>query len=133
MARVAHQRQHLIQALYDNPVGRAVTIGALTMAAAASILTATLPRSRPIEVNIPSIGRSIDSGSQSAGNSDQTMTDVYYSQIRTSLLQDIPEFVNYQDTLDYTARRIADERVNGVEWNQYRNTLEKWARTNITW
>lgn len=121
-------RRHAVAWFVDNPVGRVVTTTIVAAAAAASIFTA-VPKDRP-EINIPSINRPFDSGSsQSSG---QTVTDVYYSQVRASLLQDVPELVNYQSALDYTTQRMVDAKnIFGLSLEQTRAPIAKWVQFNV--
>ncbi|MBI2085305.1 MAG: hypothetical protein HYT71_02210 [Candidatus Aenigmarchaeota archaeon] len=154
MSQQIHQRRHFIEALYDNPVGRVATAGALALMIAAATVPRLLPRSNSIEFpNLPSIGRSVDTQSQgtgqtSTGSSDKTVTDVYYTQTRSYLTQELPEISNYTSALNYATQRIVDFKnaqdearkrgaSNGhgiiTDFDRLKTSVVKWTKANIEW
>lgn len=66
--------------------------------------------------------------------SQLTASEIYYSQVRASLLQDVPDLANYKSALDYTTQRMVDlKSFYGLSLEQTRAPIAKWVQANITW
>jgi hypothetical protein len=66
----------------------------------------------------------------------QTASEIYYSQVRASLLQDVPELARseYISALNYTAQRMTDlNKDYGLSLSQIRAPITKWIQANIDW
>ncbi len=79
----------------------------------------------------PQIGRPVDSSQ----NTGQTITDIYYSQARSAILQDVPDLADakYKSALDYTAQRMVVLNKSGLSTEQIRQPLKNWLQANINW
>ncbi|MBI3412588.1 MAG: hypothetical protein HY051_00720 [Candidatus Aenigmarchaeota archaeon] len=148
-------RQDLLGQLYDHTVGwvldhklasTAAAIAAAGTIAAATLLSPSGSAREAVNANTDSRPAVV----QTASSQSQTASEIYYSQVRASLLQDVPELANYQRALEYTIQRMVDKKnvyemtisrgVNpneahmvGGKFEQIKQPLVKWLRANIEW
>lgn len=118
-------RDHWYQWFSDNNLGRAVAV----TAAAGIIAASTLPvlaggctNNVPLSTATPTATATVD------------VNSVYRSQVRASLLQDVPDLANYKSALDYTTQRMVDmKNVYGLSLDRVRAPITKWVQANIDW
>ncbi|MBI3412602.1 MAG: hypothetical protein HY051_00790 [Candidatus Aenigmarchaeota archaeon] len=132
-------RQGLLGQLYEHTLGWAgghkLASSAMAVTLAGAITVGTLLSSggsarEAVNANTDSRPAVV----QTASSQSQTASEIYYSQVRASLLQDVPELANYQSALDYTAQRMVDMRnVYGLSLDEVRSPVAKWVQANIDW
>ncbi|MBI1972243.1 MAG: hypothetical protein HYS53_02990 [Candidatus Aenigmarchaeota archaeon] len=135
---------HTLGWVLDHKIASTVVGAAAAGAIAAGVVLSSGGLTRPV---VNTVSQPISTAvSQTTGQTGETAVDIYYSQVRASLLQDVPDFANpaYKTALDYTTQRMVDLKTirdqaksrgvdYGVTYEQIKQPLAKWVQANIDW
>ncbi len=137
-----HTAAPVVDWALDNKLASTVTAVAIAGAITAGVFLSTGGIAR----NVNRTQSTPAAGQISSSQSGQTASEIYYSQVRSAIMQDVPDFANpaYKSALDYTAQRMVDLKTirdqaknrgvdYGTTFEQIRQPLAKWVQANIDW
>ncbi|MBI3412592.1 MAG: hypothetical protein HY051_00740 [Candidatus Aenigmarchaeota archaeon] len=126
---------HTIGSILNHKLASTLATAAVTGSiVAGSILSSGGSAREAVNANTGSQAGSSAVIQTSSSQPRETIVDIYYSQVRSALVQDVPELADpaYRSALDYTTQRMVDmKKVYRLSLEQVRVPIAKWVQFNV--